>query len=113
VLAGILLLAGVGLLTHRRSGALTGEGKVKYIHVITTNSSCDSIQAVAAARRGASNDTSASLPASAAALLQHILPLTNFLELRSAQLLDAATAAGVPVQEMQPLMQLHQHLWCR
>jgi len=115
---GILLLAGVAAVAHKRG---TSIGKVKYIHVITSNSTgCDGLQAAAEAppqTSGSNNGTTASsragLPTADAAFLQHILPLTNFSQLTSAQVLDSAAAAGMPVQQLQPLMQLHQQLWCR
>lgn len=117
---GILLLAGVAAVAHKRG---TSIGKVKYIHVITSNSTgCDGLQAAADApsqKIGSSSGITASssapagLPGTNGAFLQHILPLTNFSQLTSAQVLDSAAAAGMPVQQLQPLMQLHQQLWCR
>lgn len=115
VLAAVLLLAGGTVLAHQRLRAATNNGKVKYIHVITTNSSCDGIEAGAAAQLNSNCNGSANIavPAANAALLQHMLPLTNFSALRTGQILDSAAAVDVPVQQLQPLMQLHQHLWCR
>jgi hypothetical protein len=111
----VLLLAGGTILAHQRLRAATTDGKVKYIHVITTNSSCDGIESAAAAQLNSkcNGSTNAAVSAASAALLQHMLPLTNFSALQTGQILDSAAAAGVPVQQLQPLMQLHQHMWCR
>lgn len=111
VLAAVLLLAGGTVLAHQRVRAAIHGGNVKYIHVITPNTSCDGIAAAAAQQIGGGNG-SISADASAA-LLQHILPLTNFSALRTGQILDSAAASATPAQQLQPLMQLHQHMWCR
>lgn len=46
------------------------------------------------------------------ALLDHLLPLTNFSSLSSAQVLDAAAAKGLDQQQLRQLMQLQQELYC-
>lgn len=112
MLAAVLLLAGGTFLAHQRVRAAIQDGKVKYIHVITPNNSCDGIAAAAAAQQIGGGSGGISTDASAT-LLQHILPLTNFSALTTGQILDSAAAAATPVQQLQPLMQLHQHLWCR
>lgn len=114
-LAVVLLLAGGAILTRQRTSAAAADGKVKYIHVITTNSSCDGVHATPAEGgiMGSNGSADAAVPAGAAGLLSAILPLTNFSSLTSGQVLDAAAAAITSVQQLQPLMQLHQHLWCR
>jgi hypothetical protein len=114
VLAGVLLLAGCAIVTHHKCSA-GGDGKVKLIHVITPNSSCEGLHTapIEDAGDGSNSTVNAAVPAAAAGLLASILPLTNFSALTSGQILDAAAAANSTVQQLQPLMQLHQHLWCR
>lgn len=115
VLAVVLLLAGCAIVTHHKCAA-GGDGKVKLIHVITTNSSCEALHAtpIEGASYGSNSTGDPAVPAAAAGLLASILPLTNFSTLTSGQILDAAAAAAnTSVHQLQPLMQLHQHLWCR
>lgn len=45
-------------------------------------------------------------------LLQHVLPLTNFSQLSSVQLLDEAGRSHVTKRDMRQLMQLHQDMFC-
>lgn len=117
--AAILIFAGIAVFLASRGQ------KVQYIHVITPNNSCDGIQAMTSGQQGTSTSTSSnsssgrSAPGNSAGaiagadLLRYLLPLTNLSALQSSQVLDAAKAANVSVQQLQPLMQLHQQLWCR
>jgi hypothetical protein len=110
----LLLVAGVSMLASRSgasptSSSSSGGGKVKYIHVITPNTSCEGLNT----QHQSSAGTTPTTTTSSSALLQHILPLTNFSGLSTAALIDSAAAANLPVAKLQPLMQLHQSLWCR
>jgi hypothetical protein len=114
LLAVVLLLAGCAILTHHKCAA-GGDGKVKLIHVITANSSCEGLHTapIEDASGGSNSTADAAVPAASAGLLASILPLTNFSALTSSQILDAAAVVNTSVQQLQPLMQLHQRLWCR
>ena len=74
-LALLVVLAGVATVAHKMG---TSKGKTKIIHVITSNSSCDGLQAAAAALQPTTSTStactggSATLPAASAALIQHI-----------------------------------------
>lgn len=133
-MAALLVTAAFSLLLAHRSGSTSShalarhqlqeqqqqQSNVEFIHAIGS-ADCDRGPLAAGAAAGSTNSSSSSTSAAAAppqqvapsmSLLRHILPLTNFSSLTSAAVLDAAATAGTPVAQLQPLMQLHQQLWC-